>query len=103
MNNMPNSPTTDQNSDSSEDPVSNPELLVSPILLLLRRMERYENVIERLRQRGVVTDEDLQIADLTATLSHAERIIKVRERTGRPAKEIMEAADTVRQALRDIA
>jgi hypothetical protein len=88
--------------ESEINPADHPEILVGPMLLMLRRMEKLELVIDRLMKQGVVTQDILDWAVLKSTLNHAERVMRVRKRTKRPFDDVKRAADEVRKELASI-
>ncbi len=69
------------------------------IYSLQRRLERVERVFERLSSSGVLTEEDLHYAELSVTLSHGQRIIKLRESSGVDASDLREATNTIKKEM----
>lgn len=86
----------------SEMESPNPEDAAGPMLFLLRRMEMMELIVDRLKEDGVISPEVLEWARLKATLNHAERIIRVREKTLCPADDVKHAAQTIRDEIDSI-
>lgn len=82
--------------------LSDQEVLTGPMLLLLRRMERNELIVERMAKKGLISEDEIELANLKSTLNHAERLIRVREKTRRSADDVRLAAETVRQSIAEI-
>jgi F0F1-type ATP synthase epsilon subunit len=87
---------------SETELLTDPTLYVGPMLLVLRRLEKAEIIIDRLAARGVIRPEEMDYAHLKTTLNHAERLIRTRKRTNRPTGDLEEAALTVRKEIEQL-
>jgi hypothetical protein len=82
--------------------IDDPQLVVGPMLLILRRLEKAEMIVGQLAARGVITPEEMTLAHLKSTLNHALRVIRVRQKTNKPTADIESAAETVRKSVNDL-
>jgi hypothetical protein len=69
------------------------------IYSILRKLERLNRIVECLVDKGILTRDDLQFAELHTVLSHGERIIRLREKQGADTTAMRQACDTIRQEL----
>jgi len=86
----------------SPNPAGDPTYPLEPVLMMLRRMEKLELVVNKLLDAGVISDDMLQWAHLRSTLNHAERLIRLRKRCRKPTGDVEAAANTVRLELQQI-
>jgi len=74
----------------------------SVIYGLIRKLDRLDNIVEQLASKGIILPEELTHADLSATLAHAERIVKIRVKAGLDSSDIEEASIIIRRELKGL-
>lgn len=87
------------------DSFSPVEINQNPFLLMLfRKLERQEILIDSLVRRGLIRPEELEIANLKALMNHARRVIRVREKQGldKDCSDLIHAKEVIQEQMTDL-